>query len=66
MACLGGVWGVRGLEMRKLCCKWGCGVGGVWGCEVGVCGCVVVVMGGCCLNRIVAGGDNFFVIWVVI
>ena len=52
--------------MGKLCCKWCCGVGGVWGCEVGVCGCVVVVMGGCCLNRIVAGGDNFFVIWVVI
>ena len=36
------------------------GWGGVWGCEVGVCGCVVVVMGGCCLNRIVAGGENFF------
>ena len=28
------------------------GWGRVWGCEVGVCGCVVVVMGGCCLNRI--------------
>ena len=36
------------------------GWGRVWGCEVGVCGCVVVVMGGCCLNRIVAGGVNFF------
>ena len=28
LACLGGVWGDRGLEMRKLCLKWGCGVGG--------------------------------------
>ena len=52
LACLGGVWGYRGLEMRKFCCKWCCGVG------VGVDG--VVVMGGCCLNRIVTGGDKFF------
>ena len=36
------------------------GWGGVWGCEVGVGVGGVVVMGGCCLNRIVAGGENFF------